>query len=226
MNQTYGIDLTTFTLESLREFLAHGDLLPSHRVLREELNGHFSTLAAHGITNVQQLVDKLTTKKAVERVASETGIPINYLAILRRHVRGYIPSPISFAEIPGLDEEVLRRLAGVGIKHTQHLFERAHCRADRTTLIQQTGIAEPMMLELVELTDLSRLAWVGPIGVRLFHEAGARAVAVVTTLEADTFCERIIAVNRERQYTRATITRRDIVLIFETARKLPSVIEY
>lgn len=226
MSRTYGIDLTTFTLESLQGFLAHGDLLPSHRMLREKLDSHFSNLVAYGIANVQQLVDKLTTKKAVERFASETGIPINYLTILRRHVRGYIPRPINFAEIPGLDEEVVKRLAKVGIKHTKHLFERACCRADRTALMQQAGIAETVMQELIELTDLSRLGWVGPIGVRLFHDAGARTAAVLEALDADACYERVMAVNREQHYTRATITRRDIALIIETARRLPSIIEY
>ena len=177
MSDSYGIDLEAFSLAALQDVLAHGDLLPSHRVLRDNLAAHFATLAAHGITNVQQLVNTLTTKAAVERFAAQTGIPRDYLTLLRRHVRGYIPNPVNLAAIPGLDVEVVKRLAAVGITTTRHLSEQARTRAARAALVQQIGIAAPVMEELMQLTDLARIGWVGPIGVCLFHEAGAHTVA-------------------------------------------------
>jgi hypothetical protein len=195
-------------------------------VLRDNLDAHFAALAAQGITSVQQIVDALTTKKAVERFAGQTGIPVDYLTILRRHARGYIPRPVSLAEIPGLDPLVVERLAGAGIHHTKHLFERARVRAERAALAQQLGIGEAAMLELIQLTDLSRMGWVGPIGVRLFYEAGARTVEALTAFDPDAFYERVIAVNHERSYTKVTLARKDIALTVEMAKKLPDAIEY
>ncbi len=226
MNPPYGIDLTVFSLDSLQAFLAHGDLLPSHLALREGLDHHFSVLAAQGIAQVQQLVDALTTKKAVERFAAQTAIPVDYLTLLRRHVRGYIPNPINLADIPDIDHDVLKRLAEAGISHTKQLFEQARTRTDRSALEAQTGINAAAMRELIELTDLSRIGWVGPIGVRLFHQAGAYTAAVLAAFDPDAFHARMSEVNRERQYTRAVITRRDVGLIIEIAKKMPDVIEY
>lgn len=226
MTPPYGIDLTAFELTSLQDFLAHGDLLPSHLALREGLDRHFAVLAKQGLMQVQQLVDALTTKKAVERFAAQTGIPVDYLTLLRRHVRGYIPNPINFADIPGMDEDVLKRLTEAGITHTKQLFERARTRTNRSALQAQTGIDAAAMRELIELTDLSRIGWVGPIGVRLFHQAGAHTADILASFDPDTFYARMSEVNRERQYTRAVITRRDVGLIIDIAKKMPDVIEY
>ena len=226
MNPPYGIDLTAFRLESLQDSLAHGDLLPSHRPLCEGLDRHFLVLSAHGIAHVQQLVDTLTTKTAVERFAAQTGIPVDYLTLLRRHVRGYIPNPIQFADIPGIDDDVLKRLAKAGINHTKQLFERARMRTDRSALEVQTGINAAAMLEMIEITDLSRIGWVGPIGVRLFHQAGAHTTALLAAFDPDVFYALMNEVNQERQYTRATITRRDVALIIDIAKKMPDAIEY
>ncbi len=226
MSDGYGIDLEAFSLNTLKDFLAYGDLLPSHQVLRDNLETHFAALAARGLSNVQQLVETLTTKKALERFASQTAIPLDYLTILRRHVRGYIPSAVNFDEIPGLEPQIVQRLEAAGIKHTRHFYERARTRAARDALAQQAGIPATALLELLQLTDLSRLGWVGPIGVRLFHAAGAHTVQVLQSLDPDAFYERVTAVNRERQYTKVTLARKDIALTVEMAKKLPNSIEY
>lgn len=226
MYDGYGIDLEAFSLEALYDVLAHDELLPSHQVLRENLAAHFAALAAHGITNVQQLVDTLTTRTALERFAGRTGVPVDYLTLLRRHVRGYIPRPVNLTDIPGLDAEVVGRLAAVGIKHTRHLFAQARTRAARTALAQQLDIAEPVMEELIQLTDLARIGWVGPIGVRLFHDAGAHTAAVLKSLDPEAFHARVMAINQERQYTNVRLGRKDIALVLKMASKLPSAIAY
>jgi hypothetical protein len=215
-----------FSLEALHDFLKHGDLLPSHRILKDDLDAHFSALAARGIRNVQQIVDTLTTKNAIERFAGKTRIPPDYLTILRRHVRGYIPAPVNFADIPDIDPQVVERLAKAGVGHTKHLFERAHRRAERHMLAQQIGLTEAEMLQLIQFTDLARMGWVGPIGVRLFHAAGATSVETLATLDLDAFHERVLAVNQERQYMKVKLARKDIALCRDMAKKLPRVIEY
>lgn len=222
----YGIDLSAFSLDALRDFLKHGDLLPGHRILKDNLDARFAVLAAHGVTNVQQIVDTLTTKNAVERFVKQTGLPPDYLTVLRRHVRGYIPAPVNFAEIPGIDPQVIERLAKAGISHTKHLFERAYRRAERDKLAQQIGIAEADMLELIQFTDLARMGWVGPIGVRLFHAAGATTVETLATLNLDAFHGRVLAVNQQRQYMKVKLGRKDIALCIDMAKKLPKAIEY
>lgn len=223
---SYGIDLSAMSLSELRGTLKYGDLLPSHQPLRDHLDVHFDALAACGIADAQELVDAMHTKKAVEQLAKASGIPSDYLTLLRRHVRGYIPNPVDFADIPGIDPQLVERLARAGIKHTQHLFERARRRADREALARETGIADAVMLELIQLTDLARMGWVGPIGVRLFHEAGAVTVNALMALNLDAFHQQVLAVNAARAYMRVKLGRKDIALCIQMAKKLPDAIEY
>lgn len=222
----YGIDLNTFSLDTLRNFLAHGDLLPGHRMLRTDLEPYFAALAARDIHSVQQLVNQLTTPKAVATVAAATGIPLVYLTVLRRHVRGYIPAAVDLDAIPDVDAAVITRLAEAGIRHTHHLYTRARTRVGRAALMKQADIPDAIMLELIQLTDLARVSWIGPIGVRLYHAAGAFTTTILAAMDPDTFYQQVMAVNRERQYTRAKITSRDMVRTIALAKQLPPTIEY
>jgi hypothetical protein len=221
----YGIDLEAFSLQSLRDRLAHGDLLPSHRPLRENLDVYMASLAALGIDSVQQLVDLLTTPKAVEKAAARTGIPVAYLTLLRRHVRGYIPSPVPLAEIPACDATLVQALACAGIKETKQLFVRGRTHAGRAALAAELAVDANALTPLLEMADLARVGWIGPLGVRWFHTAGIRSAAALAAADADTLHARLLEVNRVYGYTKVTLGRKDIDATIATARSLPPGIE-
>ncbi len=222
----YGIDLAAFSLEELRYRLATEDLLPSHRVLRDGLDVRLDALAALGVTNVQQLVDALPTPKAVERVAAQSGTPVEWLTILRRHVRGYIPAPVVIAEIPGLDGELVARLAAAGIKETKQLFVRARTRAARAALAADLALDPAALDELMVLTDLARVGWIGPIGVRWFAAAGVRSAAALAGADADLLCETLAAANSGKTYTKVTLGHKDVALAIAAAQRLAPAIEF
>lgn len=69
MSDGYGVDLTAMSLEALQQTLAEGDLLPSHRPLRENLAAHFEQLRAQGYASVQDVVEALRTKTTLARVS-------------------------------------------------------------------------------------------------------------------------------------------------------------
>lgn len=222
----YGMDLAAFSLDALRHRLAGEQLLPSHRVLRDELDPRLDALAALGLATVQQLVDALTTPKAVERVAAQTGIPVEWLTILRRHVRGYIPAPVVIAEIPELPGDLVATLAAAGIKDTRQLFGRARTRAARAALAAALAIDPAALAELMQLTDLARVGWIGPIGVRWFAAAGINSAAALAAADADELCAALAAANSRHAYTRVTLGRNDAALAIAAAQRLAPVIEF
>lgn len=226
MSDGYGIDLTQFSLARLRARFESGDLLPSHRILAEDIPARFAILAAHGYENVQQLVDALSTKKKMEQFVAATGLPADYVNILRRHVRGYIPGSITLADIPGVDAAHIEALAALGIKHTRHLFARAPTPADRAALVEASGIPATALLELVKLADLGRAGWVGPVFVRMLYDVGAQTSAQLATEDPAALYERLMALNDEHGYTRAKFTVKDLEATIATAQELPTVIVY
>ena len=104
MAEQYHVDLERFSLEKFRHILETGHVLPSHRILKDKISERFAALESMGISNLQELIDALSTKKKIERFSQESGLPQDYLEILKRRTRIYTPSrwlsKISQALIP------------------------------------------------------------------------------------------------------------------------------
>jgi hypothetical protein len=83
--------------------------------------------------------------------------------------------PTSLKEFPGIEAEHLEALAAGGIRHAGQMMAAGRTPADRQALAEGTGVPPETILELVKLSDLSRLK-----GQRLSKSPGqddARAVA-------------------------------------------------
>jgi len=226
MTDDYHIDLERFSLERFRDILITGEVLPGRKILKEKISERFEILKSMGIRNLKELIEALKTKVKVERFSQESGLPKDYLIILRREANSYIPRPVNLKDIPGVDSEYIERLAAVGIKHTKHLFERARFKRDRAELSRLVNVPSDALLELVKLSDLARIGGVGPVFARIFLDAGIDTLEKLSNSSADEVFERTIAVNKEKGYTKVMATLKDVKVCVNTARELPKVIEY
>ncbi len=222
----YGIDLTKFSLARFKDVLENEELLPSRQILKERLAERFAVLEAMDIDHLAALIAALKTKKKLAQFAQDSGLPEDYLVILRRQAQSYIPRPVNLKDIPGVDPEHVARLADVGVKHTKHLFTRARTVASRTELGAESGVPAAALTELVQLADLARAGWVGPIFVRLIHAAGAQTLESLAQCAPQALYESMQAVNREQELTKAYFSVKDVAACIETAQELPQVVEY
>jgi hypothetical protein len=175
----YSIDLGTYPLRRLQDRLAHIHLSASQEILRENLKGRFQKLEGLGIHNLQQLQAALKDKKAVAAFALQSGLPQEYLTVLRRWVNGYQLKPIRLADFPPADPAAVAQLEGMGIKDTLQLFPRIKTPEARTRLAAESGIGSEEILKLTKLTDLARLKWVGPKFAHLLLVSGFDTVEKV-----------------------------------------------
>ncbi len=226
MTDPYHIDLEDFELEKFRKKLETGELLPGRRILKEKIAQRFQTLESKGIKNLKDLWEALKTKRRVERFSEETGLPQDYLVILRREVNSYMPKPANLKDIPGVNPQHIERLAAVGVKHTKHLFERARSRDDRIELSRLANVPGDDLLELVRLSDLVRIGGVGPVFARIIFDAGIDTLEKLSSSAPDKLFEELLAINRQKQYTRADFTVKDVQHCINMARQLPKAIEY
>jgi hypothetical protein len=227
MANQYHMDLEQFSLEQFRQILETGRLLPSESILKEAIPESFAVLESMGIRNLRDLTGALSTKKKLERFSEESGLPKDYLTILRRRAGSYTPRPIPLKKLPGIDSEHVERLAAQGIKDTKQLFERATSKKDRTKLSTLAGVPEEAMLELVKLSDLARPPYVGPIFARLMYETGVDTIAKLSQQAPAAFYEILMATNAEKQIYKAPIPGgEDLASWLDTVRLLPQAIEY
>jgi hypothetical protein len=127
-NDHYGMDLSQIGLAEFKDQLKAGDLLPSQQVLLEDIDARFQTLAGMGLETLQDVVAALKTKPRLTQFAEKSGLALAYLNILRRKAKSYIPNPVYFRDIPGLDAGHVASLIAAGIKHTRHFFQHGPSR--------------------------------------------------------------------------------------------------
>ncbi len=227
MSGQYAVDLEQFSIEEFQHILETGRLLPSERILGENTSERFAILAALGIMNLQDLAQRIKSKKKIEQFAQESGIAQDYLTILRRRINVYTPKPVSLSKFPGVDAEHIECLAAVGIKQTRQLFERTQSAQDRAALSNLTGVPGDALLELVKLSDLSRASYVGPAFARVIYEAGADTIGKLADCSPEELCANLRAVNEEQEITKAAMPSvEDISACVEIWKKLPRAIEY
>jgi predicted flap endonuclease-1-like 5' DNA nuclease len=210
MAGSYHIDLERFSLERFRRILEAGELLPGRQILKEDLAGHFAALESEGIHNLKELMDALKTKARLQSTARESGVPEEYLTVLRREVNSYVPKPDKLADIPGLDPEQVGRLKAVGINNTKQLFERAWSEGDRAELSRLTDVPGDALSEMVALSDLARIGGVGPVFARMLLDLGVDSPESVLAREPEELLEAVNAVNREKGYANVTVSIKDI----------------
>ncbi|MAT44194.1 MAG: hypothetical protein CL609_17825 [Anaerolineaceae bacterium] len=221
MAVSYGLDLSQIKLDEFCTLLKEQDLLPSRVILRDNLDLYFDKLQTAGLFTMQDLVNQLSTKKKVETFSQTTGIPVDYLTILRRQARSYLASPIYLKEIPGINSQTVQKLAQIGINNSQHLFDRCLTPNQRIELANELQVPIEEINELAQLSDLVRAGWVGPIFVRLLHSTGIHSIKELAESDAADLYQRTLQVNQENKLTKAGYSQKDVLACIETAKKLP-----
>jgi len=161
------------------------------------MDERFACLEENGIENLEQLQRALKTKSAIQSFAEVTGLPLDYLTILRREVNSYQPKPIDLKDFPGVDPDVVRKLHQIGIENTEQLFPYMLTRQARSEFARQRQIEYEDMLELTKLTDVARIKWVGPKFARLLIESEYDTVEKIADSNYEELYLALIRVNEE-----------------------------
>lgn len=223
----YYLDLASFSLAKLKRSFETGRLLPSQRVLQEDIEVRFACLAQHGIENLAQLYKVLKTKADVQKFADLSGLPLAYLTVLRREVRSYRPKPINLRDFPGVNLEIISRLAQAGIKNTLHLFPYVLTGASRTEFAELHQIAYADVLELTKLTDVARIKWVGPKFARLLVASPYDTVEKIANSNGEEFYRALVSVNEAKNIYKGKFGIEDMrSWIANVVQDVPRVIEY
>ena len=225
MSDDYYLDFQNYPLHTWQEELKKASLLPSRQILKEDLDARFNILSRKGISNLQELMDALKTSRKVREFASQTGLPEDYLLVLRREVLSLKPGPVKLSKLPGVKPELVEKLEAAGIKTTLELFKRAKTSQDRDELGEEVELRREEILELAKLSDLSRIKWVGPVFARMFLESRMIGVKGIRGRASEFYAE-LVNINHNHKHTKARFVENDLVMCIEFAKKLPEVMEY
>lgn len=169
----YGIDLASITIDTFHERLGAVELLPSRKPLLEKLDERFALIKQAGIANLEQLQGELKTKPRLTRFADQTGIPSEYLTLLKRELGIYLPKAVPLDKIPGMESSLLALLESMGIKQTKQLYNYLNSGE------QSKEIPDEHLEELTAIADLSRIYGVGPQFIRILIESGVKSAEMI-----------------------------------------------
>jgi predicted flap endonuclease-1-like 5' DNA nuclease len=221
MAENYHQDLTLFRLDEFRHILETEEVLPGRKILSEKITERFAVLESQGINNLQDLLNNLKSKNHIEKFATQSGLPVDYLVILRRQVNSYLPKPFTLQEIPGIDPIYINRLAACGIKNSQQIFMRSRTKQERTDLARQVDLPYTAILELFKLSNLARINGVGPVFARLIYETGVDTLEKLVQSAPEELYKKLLSINHQKQYTKIMATLKDLAYCIKIARSLP-----
>jgi hypothetical protein len=222
----YYPNLGALSLEKLKNQLKTTRMLPSQQILQENLDERFACLEQNGIENLAQLQKVLNTKTDIQSFAKKTGLPLDYLTILRREVNSNQPKPVDLKDFPGVKPEVVHKLQQLGIKNTEHLFPCVLTPRARSEFAKQNQLADEDILELTRLTDVVRTKWVGPKFARLLIESGYDTVEKIANSNYEELLLALIRANEEHGIYKGKFGIEDMGLWVKTVQNVPQVIQY
>jgi hypothetical protein len=134
------------------------------------------------------------------------------------------PAPLK--GFPGVDPAHLAALAAAGIRHAGQMMAAGRTPADRQALAVETGVPLDKILELVKLSDLSRLRGVRSIRARLYVDAGIDTVAKMAELEPEALREIVVEFVERTGFEGVPTLPAEARAGVAQARRLPEIIEY
>ena len=226
MSGSYYLDLRDISLEQYKQTLKAAELIPSRRILKQEIDSRLSRLQEEGISNLAEFLSAANSAEKIAGIARNTGLSEQYLTILRREVNALLPKPRNLRDFPGVEGAVVDKLAALGINNSKQLFNSAWSKVQRAELAERAGIGAGELLELVKLSDLSRVYGVGPVFARLLYDAGMDSVAAIARADSAQLFDKLAAAYLAAGNSRVDFKERDISFCIQMARRLPVGIVY
>lgn len=130
------------------------------------------------------------------------------------------------AQIEGIGPAYAQKLKNASITTTDQLLEAGATSKGREALAEQTGIAESLILEWVNLADLFRIKGVGEEYSDLLEEAGVDTVAEIARRNPENLHTKMLEVNEAKSLVRRPPTLSAVTSWIEQAKTLPRKVEY
>lgn len=217
---SYYIDLSKISIEEYKTVLRDSYLLPSWKILENNIEENMDIISSNGIENLEQLKTCLKNKKKTVEFSEKSGLDIEYLTVLRRVVIGYHPKVNKIKDFPNTKPEVITLLAEAGIVDSYNFYNRSITSKDRKILADQVNITLSEIERIAHLSDLSRIKWVNHTFAYLLYETGYSSVDKVAKSDFKDIYAHVKEFNQKNQVFKGNISLHDMELLVELANKL------
>ncbi len=216
----YYIDLKSISIDRYKEILKTTELIPSWKVLEEDIDKNLDIIKKHKISNLDELLTTLKDKTKIQEFSDQSGLPLKYLEVLKRVVSGYRQKPNRIKDFSCVSDDIAQTLEKSGIKNTLKLYDLILTPEKRIDFSKKTGIKQDELLKLAKLTDLSRIRWVNHTFAYVLFESGYDTTEKVAKADYKELYTTVKQLNEERKIYNAHIGERDMKMVIESAQGL------
>lgn len=206
----YSINLNKITLDEFKNILLTAYLLPSQKLILNNLEQNIERLKNKGLSNLQDLHNLLKKKKNYSTIAENMKIDEDYLVILNRMVNSFIVKELPLAKIKIFSDQELTLLADKGITNTRHYYE-AYMNAKYTTKAATIkNIPPEKMKYALHIIDLLRINGVGVDYAKILYEIGIKSVSDYNKTSSEIILQSFQELNKKKKLSKATLGITDI----------------
>jgi hypothetical protein len=129
-------------------------------------------------------------------------------------------------EFRGVSLEQVAKLEALGIITVEHMLAAGKMPEARKQLSNQTGIPLPDILELVKLSDLSRLGAIKSVRARLYYDAGLDTPDKFVHWDPDALRQMLIKFVDQTGFNGIAPLPKELRNAINRAKQLPQVVQY
>ena len=128
-------------------------------------------------------------------------------------------------EFLDINPQHIKKLAEIGIKNVEQMLEAGKKKQQRKELSDLLGIPEEAILELVKLSDITRMGYIKTKLSRLYYNSGLDSPEKVAKFEPDELYEHFKKYVKESGWDGMVPNLADLVNNIKGARSLKKVVE-
>jgi hypothetical protein len=119
-------------------------MLPGRKILLDNLEDNFHKIASAGIDNLAELKNNISSTRRLCAFAIKTGVPENYLIILKREMGNLEQKPVPISDFPGISTNTIAALANKSIKTSKDVYDLLINPSNIAIVSQKMGIGISM----------------------------------------------------------------------------------
>ena len=129
-------------------------------------------------------------------------------------------------EFRGVSLEEVAKLEAIGIVTVEHMLAAGETPEARQQLAEHTGVPLQTILELVKLSDISRLGAVKSVRARLYYDAGLDTPDKFTQWEPEALRQMLVEFVEHTGFDGIAPLPKELRNAITTARQLPEIVQY
>ncbi|HUU78340.1 MAG TPA: DUF4332 domain-containing protein [candidate division Zixibacteria bacterium] len=198
-------------------------------------NERNSSLAEVTEDDIEAYVEKLENEKLSAKGhlyvlmnyfrSVDNKVLLNYTRMLREERTKKTRRIFPIKEFMNIDQKHVKKLAAIGIKNVDQMLEAGRTKAQREEISKELGTPEPAILEIVKLSDLTRMGYIKTKLTRLYYDSGLDSPLKVAQFEPEELHKFFTEFVTKSGWDGMIPNLKDLVGNVASARKLKKLVE-